>query len=257
MQKKNENKKNKKVVVVAAMALLLALVGISGGETYAKYLSSQTDDASATVAKWGYVVSAKADGLFGEKYGTAQNKTQISDSGVNVVSTSGNVVAPGTEGKMTFSIIGDAQVLSKATLNLDVDDLNLNTTQFDNYKPLNWKLVVTKKVSVNDANPTVTTLTSVSEINNYENTFNTALNVVNANTYVDYKFELSWEWLFEDNNVAEKDLKDTVFGGLMYNGGVEGAQYTHSNDKTYEALTGSVFETTVNVSLSVQQIQTA
>ena len=60
-----KNKKGKKLVVLGAMAALLTLIGVSGSQTYAKYIE-ETDVASttATVAKWGFVASANADNLF-------------------------------------------------------------------------------------------------------------------------------------------------------------------------------------------------
>ena len=151
MQKKNENKKNKKVVVVAAMALLLALVGISGGETYAKYASSQKDTATATVAKWGYTVSANANGLFGESYDDVDGgfcSPLADDTGVNVnaASNGANVVAPGNQGFASFTVAGDAEVLSEIIFDLNIQDIVLFTTgtdaEINGYKPLAWELVV-------------------------------------------------------------------------------------------------------------------
>ena len=73
--KRNENaieKKNlkKKILMVTGLALLLGLVGYTGGTTYAKYVTTaDTVSQTATVAKWGYTMSANAADLFGDAYG--------------------------------------------------------------------------------------------------------------------------------------------------------------------------------------------
>ena len=60
-----KNKKQKKLVVLAAMGALLALVGVSGSQTYAKYIEETNVPAqSATVAKWGFVAKANVANLF-------------------------------------------------------------------------------------------------------------------------------------------------------------------------------------------------
>ena len=277
MQKKNENKKNKKVVVVAAMALLLALVGISGGETYAKYVSSQKDTATATVAKWGYTITANADDLFGESYsGPDANKLcapLADDTGVNVnaASNGANVVAPGTKGSAIFTVGGDAEVLSSISFNLDVRDICLKTNEAEIYYPIKWTLTVKK-----DGNPvyegTSDADTTTSEIESLctsaEAKVTDEFTDIEPNTPVDLSISLTWSWAFEGQN----DDLDTVFGGLISkastliaddgtaNWGVADKTYNHLTnvgDQSYTTYTdnGSVFTTNVAGTISVSQVQ--
>lgn len=288
MQKKNENKKNKKVVVVAAMALLLALVGISGGETYAKYASNQTDDATATVAKWGYTVSANAKELFGQKYGVATvgKETTIDNvNGVNVVSSSThNVVAPGTRGSMTMSVNGDAEVLSKITTTLNVRDICLKTssTPAEDYYPLDWSLEVSAEIDGTVfSTPNLTDMNGATvntQINDHITLLNTFFVEIAANKSVQYSLTLSWKWDFDNGN----DKMDTIFGGLAHNAPAFNSDGTalwdtwdhdsnpstpdvEKNTYVYQYGTGdlvytdfdSVFQVAVDGSVTVSQIQDA
>ena len=110
--KKNENKErrnSKKVLMVAGLALLLGLVGYTGGQTYAKYITQQTmGSQSATVAKWGYTLNVPTTELFGEKYGNYDSGTKtvkVDNVGGTVIVSSGsnNVVAPGATGSSNNS----------------------------------------------------------------------------------------------------------------------------------------------------------
>lgn len=259
MQKKNENKKNKKVVVVAAMALLLALVGISGGETYAKYASSQTDNSSATVAKWGYTVSANAKNLFGKQYGAADSVSKLSPvdgSGVNVVGSS-TVIAPGTTGNAVFQVNGTAEVKSKVEFNLELTDIVLNATasaggtDISGYKPLDWSIVMDGHLGSTDLHYE-DTLEPTESANDFEDDaeahITSKLSDIAANESLELTITLTWDWDFEGD-----DLKDTVFGGLQYKGGA-GQSYLHSDGVTYTDNI-SVFTTSVNGSILVSQIQ--
>ena len=253
MQKKNENKKNKKVVVVAAMALLLALVGISGGETYAKYASEKTNSSSATVAKWGYVLSMNSTNLFGEKYAETTGKVDPAGEAVVSNTASTNVLAPGTNGELTFGFYGQSEVLAEAVLDLNVTDIFCNTDQASvkNYYPIVWQLEVSQRNNPSDAYDK-SYLNTVTDINNYESTFNSAFKNIAANTYVDYQFKLTWSWAFEVN--AETNLKDTVFGGLI-NSTEATKTYTHSDGVTYTDA-GSNFKATVVSTITLNQLQT-
>lgn len=278
MQKKNEKKSNKKVVVVAAMALLLALVGISGGETYAKYASSQKDSATATVAKWGYTVTANAKELFGKQYGTATNATAINGSGVNVVSrSSNNVVAPGTEGSMTMKVAGDAEVLSQIVTKIKVTDIVLITDKNENdpYYPLDWTLTVTSEkgsetITDTDLDRKYKGATFEAELNSDLAKINEYYAEISANTTVNYSITLAWKWSFDSENDVN-DLYDTVFGGLVNkvpafkddgtaNWGNSNKSYIYQNSEaTNQEVTytdaGSVFQTAVSGSVVVSQIQ--
>lgn len=209
---KKENKK--KVVTLSAMAALLAVVLGMGGKTYAKYFSSANNPAqTATVAKWGFVVNANADGFFP---GSAEDKTTVStaivDAEGNVIVRQGtpgiNVIAPGDEGFMTFGVNGQAEV--KSTLTFDVEDdyseIQLLTGGSTvTYSPMKWTL------------STSADLSSYTAVSGYENV--TLEEIVgylegasvsgtrDAGQQLNFNFKLSWAWAFEGN-----DDYDTALG---------------------------------------------
>ena len=64
-----KGRKNIRPFIITAMVALIALVVGMGGYTFAKYFTSTgTHSNQATVAKWGFVLSANATNLFGEEY---------------------------------------------------------------------------------------------------------------------------------------------------------------------------------------------
>lgn len=221
MQKKNENKKNKKVVVVAAMALLLALVGISGGETYAKYASSKDlSSATATVAKWGYVLSVNSTKLFGESYSNKDSNNLCtpldSDSGVNVNASmpDENIVAPGTTGNFTISVNGAAEVLSKITTTIASGTKSIilenDGTSDVNYEPIRWTITGDYKINGDDKSASVVGSDLTME-KMLEKLDSLDVSVVNPNEQVIINLNISWTWKFESGN----DNYDTMLGDLI------------------------------------------
>lgn len=102
------NKKQKRTATIASMAALLAVVLGMGGQTFAKYISTQdVATQTATVAKWGLTAQIDASKMFGLAYanGTA-NAVATPDASASKVSVkaAASVVAPGTKGEMTISI---------------------------------------------------------------------------------------------------------------------------------------------------------
>ena len=99
--------------VVFAAVLSLSLVS----STFARYTSSGKAEDSARVAKWGVVVTVTGADAFGEKY-----DDEIEAAGTKVVSTSGNVLAPGTNGTLgSIQITGTTEVMVTITVVLDID----------------------------------------------------------------------------------------------------------------------------------------
>ena len=79
--------KNKKLLTILAMVLMVSLVVGMGAMTYAKYVSNYDGGSgTATAAKWGFVVTANTDNLFGTQY-----KSDDSDTYATVTET-GDVV---------------------------------------------------------------------------------------------------------------------------------------------------------------------
>lgn len=114
-------KKNKMMRLASFMlvATLLSTSVISG--TFAKYITTDSAQDEARVAKFGVVVSVKGD-LFGETYdGTNHTIMSYDEDGgtVSAVSTArGNIVAPGTTNRtgMTLSITGKPEVATSVQI---------------------------------------------------------------------------------------------------------------------------------------------
>ena len=90
-----KNKTKKRLGVVAAMLGLVVAIGAVAGNTLAKYISSvKVESEVATVAQWGYTVTANASDLFSKTY--AGNKIAASNADSLDVKATAKVVAPGT-----------------------------------------------------------------------------------------------------------------------------------------------------------------
>ena len=142
-----KNKKGKKLVVLGAMAALLTLIGVSGSQTYAKYVESTTVDAkSATVAKWGFVIHNNVDNLFGLKHDTTDTPTtgtsSVSNSGESIVASgTSSLVAPGSYGYMTFDIQNESEVKASIDFSLVAGYQDITLTKGGKtYTPLKWTL---------------------------------------------------------------------------------------------------------------------
>ena len=124
------NKKQKRTATIASMAALLAVVLGMGGQTFAKYITTNTaDPQSATVAKWGLVLNQKTTGetLFKKDYDGS------------VVSTEHTVVAPGTSGSITYLVTGYAEVDAQVTFSLEsYSGVSLKQGTTVDYNPVKW-----------------------------------------------------------------------------------------------------------------------
>ena len=238
---KNSNKKS--VFVIALLLLLVAVIGF-GGYTMSKYISSKTDSGTASVAKWGFTVSADATQVFGSNYemksGAASSTvTNEADKTKLTVKASGSskLVAPGTTGSMTFGFGGTSEVLAKFTFDLQVTDISLAYTKDSTpgtYSPIKWTL--------NDGSINVVDGGTIEQVK-------TALNkevVLNPGDTLEAKsYTLTWAWDFYSSD--ENDKLDTYLGKLA-NG---------ATDAEYEGYTKTSANTTltINLNISVAQLQ--
>lgn len=240
MEKTKTNKKSKTSLIVLLVAILLCIAVVlgMGGFTYAKYISSKTvETQKATVAKWGYVISADTSKLFGKNY--LQNNIvttanpAATDVDVQAASTNeNNVVAPGTSGSMTFSITGSAEVRSAikivattgTTVQLETGTGDSKTTA---YEPIKWTLA--SKSSENDD---YTTVSGWENGKTYSDMIDELgkLSVANIDpgdtTNIPLYYKLSWKWELEtvkteattgDNATPATyyNLEDTILGACM------------------------------------------
>ena len=242
--KKQNRKNNKTPYLVVTLACALLVLGL-GGNTLAKYITTdKTGSQSATVAKWGYVINISDKTLFAKEYegsGLAVEK----ENGV-AVSAASTTVAPGTTGSISFSVKGQAEVLSKLTFTASGSDVYYDptATDKDEYYPIKWTLTEVDNVNNDDLSLTGVKLSEVVTALRAE-----SRNSVEANTKIDSSYTLTWEWAFDNTALnAKADEYDTYLGNLAVG-------------KTGSDLVGSASsystEVTFSLSITAQQIQKA
>ena len=241
---KNSNKKS--VFVIALLLLLVAVIGF-GGYTMSKYISSKSDNGTASVAKWGFTVHADATKVFGSNYekaggvsSTVTDKTDATKLTVKASDADSKVVAPGTTGSMTFGFGGTSEVLAKFTFNLQVNDISLAYTKdaaAGTYSPIKWTL--------NDGTTNVVdggTIEQVKTALNKEVVLDPGATLENKN------YTLTWVWDFETSDASKKteyNMLDTYLGKLA-NG---------DTDTEYEGYTKTAANTTLSLELNISVVQ--
>jgi hypothetical protein len=279
---KNENKTNNKKKGILIVALLLALIiaiFAMAGTTFAKYVTSATQETQkATVAKWGYVVSISPDALFASNYeydstkkaSVASTKTDSTDkTSLTVSASSGNVVAPGTSGSMTFSVKGQAEVLANITVTAKGQDISLTrkesgtSGQSDykaaiNYHPVKWTLkeqkgtaAATPVENVTTLDDVITYLTGKTYGDSKLATKSPILGEKQAKTDVDYTYTLSWAWAYDtDDDKDSSDEYDTILGDYVT---ADSTTLTTKYGKDYASAYTAVTETEFQLTISVEQ----
>ena len=205
----------KKTKFMRAALLLLVLTLITScfvGGTFAKYTTSANGTDTARVAKWGFQpTTISLDNLFSKGYAYAYTSTTG-----NSVSSSVDVIAPGTKGEATFGFtyggatgINAPEVAYTFVVSTEgstiADDINNNTNiqwKLDNGEWGTWDALITA-IEALDGNKAG---------NRYEpNSLPVAFNATGNNEHTVY-----WQWLFETKNDdvvnAAQDTTDTGMG---------------------------------------------
>ena len=236
--------KNKKFIMILAMVLMVSLVVGMGAMTYAKYVTSYNTPAqSATAAKWGFVVTADANNLFGKEYketNPGDTYATVDENGNVVVkgTADAKVVAPGTMGYLTINVNGSAEVKAKLSVALDITENIGNGT----YVPVQWALVAGNATPADDA--WVTDLESLTTTAYYD-----------PGTNVSSSYKLYWRWAFSTSTSGvSNDPLDTVIGAKA-----AGKTYTEVNAMTGLNLTSEAFDaynTTISFTATITVEQT-
>ncbi len=269
----NEKSKNGKRLALILIAILLLVAIAFGAYTYSRYVTRDEGTGSAPVAKWGYSVTV-SDGTNGsDEFGFANNynssgTAQESDTNA-VISASGetesNIVAPGANGSMTFSITGDAEVsaqviaelTSTSKIFITVSGGETPTTYY--YYPVVY--------SLNNGTSDVV-VGSIEEVAAYLTT--NVNQVVNPNsTELNLSYTLKWAWAFErtegmtlKDSTGENELKitgddvdvlDTALGLLANGSDLQTTTITVSDVKyTISTTATSGYSLNENASLNVK-----
>ena len=202
-------KKNKmmRLASVLLVAVLMSTCAISG--TFAKYVTKGTAKSEARVAKFGVRVAAEGD-LFSTEYETHDETATITGNSV-ISSDNKNVVAPGTSGSLTKTMItGKPEVAVRVTNEATVTLENW-TVEGEFYCPI--------VITVNGTAVNTSTCTSAEE---FAAAVKTAIDATTAEYEANTDFgnlteaqaakglSVSWEWPFYTDDNADK--KDTALG---------------------------------------------
>ena len=217
-------KKNKmmRIASVLLIAVLMTTCAISG--TFAKYVTSDNGADTARVAKWGVTVEIANDlNLFNETYAitdTTVENTNITNSvAVNTAGT--NLVAPGTNNSITFTITGTPEVAVDVAIAMTVtsDVIIPANTDIKQGNP-NDTDETTANVLAADYTPVVFTLTEAGSntpiASGTLTQIEAALEELSAeyapNTNLAKTYTLAWEWAFSGTNT--NDAADTYLGNV-------------------------------------------
>lgn len=228
-------KKNKMMRLASAMMVMTLMTTSVISGTFAKYVTQDSAQDKARVAKFGVVVEAEGT-LFNDEYEKTSSIVGGEDTLSVVSKTEGeNVVAPGTEnvGEITFSIKGAPEVDVKVDFEfIDLgepydNDIYLAASDADKYPdmttgdadafaldetyyPIKYTL---KRTKVDASEEVLCDGGNLSDLR-------TALTTAFATTYFDAntdlgkeahgEYTITWEWPFAGNDSA-----DTLLGNLM------------------------------------------
>lgn len=258
-QTQNTKKDNRKSIFVIALLLLLVAVIGFGGYTMSKYISSKTEKGSASVAKWGFTVTADSSKLFGKtyEYDNTNKVSVVNDnatSGITVKADTGanaerKVVAPGTTGSMKFEITAQNASEVKAQIQVSVKegykDIVLVYKEGEgneqSYNPVKWTLKKGGVAAEADKNLTLAQLAT--KLNALTETVEAGANIKD----ITGEYTIEWAWAFESGN----DALDTLFGAYANNNAT-------TTDGTYTVITGTDKTSTdisFEITISVTQLQ--
>ena len=254
-QTQNAQKKDnrKSIFVIGLLLLLVAVIGF-GGYTLSKYVTKKNASGKASVAKWGFTVSADAKNLLGSEYKYDGANSTVNAGGDKVTvkanTSAGNIVAPGTTGSMTFSIGGTAEVKAAIAVDMKVTSdvvLKYKTTAAPEatpveYYPVKWAL----KKTVNATTTTVAENKTLAELKTELDKLNATVEAgaayANAATYT-----IEWAWDFDANGVGTNDALDTFLGKI--------ANDANATDDTYTKQDGTstAFNFTLDISVTQEK----
>lgn len=249
-QTQNAQKKDnrKSIFVIGLLLLLVAVIGF-GGYTLSKYVTKKNASGSASVAKWGFTVSADAKNLLGQEYKYDGTNSTVNAGGDKVTvkanTSAGNIVAPGTTGSMTFTIGGTAEVKATIAVNMTVTSdvvLKYKTTAAPEatpveYYPVKWALKKTVDTTTTTVAENKTLAELKTELANLNATVGAGEAYANAATYT-----IEWAWAFEVNEDTNK--LDTFLGKIANDADATDDTYTKQNE------TSTAFSFTLDISVT-------
>lgn len=205
-------KKNRTMRLAALLLVLTLITSCFVGGTFARYITTANGSDDARVAEWGVTITTTTDGLFADTYKNDEEiGTTIAVNAGNSVDAEGDdVVAPGTEGSITFGISGQPEVAVKVDITMDVasdviipanTEIASGNTLSEAYTPVVFTLT--------DAAGTTIATGTLSQIK-------TGLEGLSAsyepNEDLEETYTLSWAWAINGNNAADTYLGNVAAG---------------------------------------------
>lgn len=252
--------------LASVLLVLTLLTTCMTAGTFAKYVTSAEGSGTARVAKFGVDVSVNAGDVFGQNYANKDaGNGVVADKNGATVSAKDMVVAPGTQGSMTFSITGTPE--TAVTLNISLDDkespmmkevmLKAGTykdmttdteVELDaDYYPVKWTL--------KDSNQKVVGQLENKKLSEIEDYFSKLEKDYNPNKNLtevlggDGTYTLSWNWAIEENNAA-----DTLLGNIQADSKL--VQKRNPDEMNFGNITTADYNLTeaFNFTISVTQV---
>lgn len=181
--------------------------------------------------------------LFGTAY-NADGEVDPDGTAIVKVSSAGNIVGPGSEGSMTFTIAGTAEVATQIDISLVGTDVYFDpdTTLDDNtYYPVKWTLTVDGVEKVAGK--------TLADVQEYFADEVTAKKIAAGQKFGDGEvvYVLSYVWEFDTSNETN-DLYDTFIGAKANDPSFTFPVETHPN-----GAAGTT--TSVAFTINIKQIQ--
>lgn len=190
-------KKKIAMLAVLVMAVIASAYSVSG--TYAKYTNTSTGTDSARVAKWKFNQTQNIANLFTASYAASD------DDSKSDVSSSVDVVAPGTSGQYTFTLGGVTETNYTIEANVLAND-TINTAE---YAPIKYTLDTTEITDLNNDNVVNAEDLALAIKNLYDSS-----KVYAAGTVSESAHTIKWSWAINGD-----DAKDTVLGNEIVEDG--------------------------------------
>ena len=216
-------KKNRFLKTAGALLILCLLTTCVIGTTFAKYTTGGEATDTARVAKWGVQLQMQSNTMFTNQYtGTDSAITvkSVDDASIVAPGTSTDVTSPNTVA--TFAIIGTPEVAVDINITLTGNDIYLAAGTYDNettatitddkftldddYYPVKFTLWQTAPIT-----PVILKEGTLADIAAFLSNYSTSTDSqYNPNTVLDSTYVITWEWVYEENDVF--NAADTFLG---------------------------------------------